>query len=624
MNNTTSKLLSALLIIYSHFAFSQITFSSDKYGVDVSRRLILCNQFQTPVPLGTTVLIFDKTYTLSSPINSISLGDKLTATASGNSYTIVFTDIPIVKISVSDIEDINLETEINGEISILDQEDPYNSKMKIKVRGASSATLAKKSYRVQLKSDDWSSNKDTTLFGLREDKRWLMLAMHNERLRLNNKVSHDLWMRMHKLYYQNLEPEAVSSIRSLYVEAFINNKYNGVYLFTEDTDRKQYKLKKTKSDGTIRGELYKADTHGATQFLSLPAKSPLSSDVWGGWEMKYPDEDTFDWTNLYDFTDFVRNSSNANFISQIGAKLKLDNAMDYFIFLNMVRGTDNDGKNTFLAKYDTGEPYFYGVWDLDGTLGYYYTGHVQNVVNDIMSNFLFDRLISLNPQEFKNKLATRWFSLRDNTLSIDSLHYNVDLQYNRLLVNKVYEREYSKWSQSYTHTNEVDYLKDWMVRRVAWLDNYFNNWVTSCNAPTVSLNPVNFTNGDAVTLSSLGCDGVVKWHETVSSTSHVYKGKDITIPGIYNPTSYFASCTVGTCVSSTRTEVIINPNCSDLDLAYNDNTLVGSVYKTTETISSKAASLGNTEFSAGKSITLHPGFTVDDGIVFLAKIGGCP
>jgi hypothetical protein len=40
---------------------------------------------------------------------------------------------------------------------------------------------------------------------------------------------------------------------------------------------------------------------------------------------------------------------------KISIVFNIDNAVDYFIFLNLLYASDNIGKNNYVAKYDTGQ-----------------------------------------------------------------------------------------------------------------------------------------------------------------------------------------------------------------------------------------------------------------------------
>ncbi|GAB3800265.1 hypothetical protein GCM10028819_25230 [Spirosoma humi] len=473
-----SKLTVLTLLLFFKIGIvnAQLKINDGHYQVDKQLQLIVCNAMPDNITASTTSIDLGKKYVFSTPINAIKLGVAYDVTRNDTTYKLYFTRLPLINLSVKEAITSN---ETGGLIDITDTlGTSYKSDIGIKIRGAYSSTLPKKPYRVQLWTDSTGkTTKDESIFGLRSDKRWLLLAMYNEKLRLNNKVSHDLWRRLHKLYYADKEPDAQASIRTRYVDVFLNNTYQGVYLFAEDMDRKELKLKKQTTAGT-GGELYKGDSWGdANMFTGVPALPIEETELWGGWELTYPDADQTDWQHIYNFTNFAVNASDSSFSQQISTKIREDNFVDYFIFLNLLRAEDNQGKNLFLARYNETDPYFITPWDLDGTWGYYWTGDRRDITNDVLSNNLFNRLIN-STSTFKKQLAARWFSLRANLLSTDSLCAQMTANYSFLSGNGVYERENRVWSGDYLSygQDELDYAKNWIQARATWLDSYFRNF----------------------------------------------------------------------------------------------------------------------------------------------------
>jgi spore coat protein H len=453
--------------------YAQIVYPAGEYIVDENNKLIICNRQPGIITPGAGTIELDRIYHFDPEVQGLSVGTEYQITTNGDIYRLYFSLLPLINIEINDT--IGADRETIGTIEVSDTMNTSSlSNMGIRIRGATSAFFPKKGYRVQIKNEH-GSNKDTTFFGLREDKRWLLLAMWNEKLRLNNIVSHNLWADMHTLHYADREPNALPAIRLLYVEVFINKEYQGVYLFTEDMDRKQLQLKKNQGT-TIRGELYKGDYWGgACTFESLPVLPLSESEIWGGWEYKYPD--TFDWSNLYAFTDFVINAPADDFRNQIASKLDINSAMDYFIFMNLLRASDNRGKNLFLARYDTDDPYFFAPWDLDGTWGYDYMGERSTIFTEILSNGLYQRLLSINPDNFKKRLSDRWFDLRAGILSNPGLKANITHYRDLLMQNGVYEREKLVWDNpllSFDQT-ELDYMLIWLDSRIDFLDLYFTD-----------------------------------------------------------------------------------------------------------------------------------------------------
>ncbi len=159
--------------------------------------------------------------------------------------------------------------------------------------------------------------------------------------------------------------------------------------------------------------------------------------------------------------------------------------IDYFIFINVIKASDNEAKNTLFGKYANDEPYFYGVWDLDGVIGTYWNGNKDPTTTEILVNNLFLRLLDTNPQNFKLSLALRWKTLRQGLLSTDSfksrffeLHHYLLLQgvYTRELLVMETDEEHNSWNPDILNfgQDQLDYINNWIDSRFSYLDNYFN------------------------------------------------------------------------------------------------------------------------------------------------------
>ena len=278
---------------------------------------------------------------------------------------------------------------------------------------------------------------------------------------------------MHTPNYIDYEIEAKSGADVMYVEMFLNGKYNGIYNILEQVDRKQLKLKKF--NGNIRGELYKGISWGASTFSNLTFYNN-SNRIWSGYEFEYPNEDDItDWNNLYQFTDFVINSSESDFITNVWTEFNKANFIDYFLFINLIRATDNTGKNIYLGKYREDEPYFYVPWDLDGCFGTIWNGTNENITDDILINGFIYRVLDENPSNTFTNIASNWFDYRDDIFSLNSLSNSITNLYNFFLENKVYERESLVYDNDLFDSQSLSYILNWLENRLTYLDNYFTN-----------------------------------------------------------------------------------------------------------------------------------------------------
>ncbi|RZL11515.1 MAG: T9SS type A sorting domain-containing protein [Hymenobacter sp.] len=411
-------------------------------------------------------------YTLTRPVAKVSTTLSYQATYRAATYHVYFTRVPVLQLStryqIMDSPSVYANLVLADTTGILAQ-----SATGIEIRGAFSQSYPKKSYELSLWADTLgATDRDLSLLGMRTDNKWNLQAMYNDQLRLRLKVANELWQDVHQIYYKAQEPNAKNGIALAYTEVFINDSYQGIYTLTERIDRKQLKLKKYANG--LAGELYKGASAGvATLFASAPAFDN-TSPYWGGFEYKEPSE-LIDWTNLNSFVNFVATSSNADFYSQYKSRFNFDNAVDYFIFLNLLRAADNTGKNVYIAKYKAGEPYYYAPWDLDGVLGNSWNGSNDDTTNDLLTNGFYDRLLADNSATgFRAALTSRWAGLRRSVLTQAYITAKIKTNNDYLLRSNVYEREQLAWPAYQYTAAQLTYPTNWLGSRLSYLDSVFN------------------------------------------------------------------------------------------------------------------------------------------------------
>ena len=392
----------------------------------------------------------------------------------GETYKLFRTAMPIITIATEG--PIVNSPAVHGTISVADADgNVIEMHAGFKIRGTSSQQYEKKSYRVELWADATGSTMmDTTFLGLRSDDDWNLEALWAQPLRLRDKVANELWMEMHQLYYQDLEPDARSGVRMEYADVFVNGSYVGIYALSERMDRKQLELKKF--NGENRGLLYKGNGSGAPTFESLPAYDN-TLDTWDNYEWVYPNEAeaSYDWSHLYSFTNFVMNASDNVFYAQYSAQFDKGNAIDYYLFINVLQAMDNMGRNLFLARYKKTGPYFYLPWDLDAVWGLDTDGKPTNNANGLMSNGFYDRLIhDCTNNGFVASAQTRYNTLRNTILTKEHIMQLVQNQYNALLENGAYDREHEAWPDFILDESQLTYMSNWLEARFNYLDAEIN------------------------------------------------------------------------------------------------------------------------------------------------------
>jgi hypothetical protein len=486
--NLLLLIIALLLLTETASASDTIRVKPTLYHIDHKKNIVVINQSVAELISGINEpknhLMLNESYEFLAPVYSVNESSSYKVVCNDSVYTAYFTKLPIIHIDTK--KQIVDTPSVYATFSMSENNRSFTqSAIGVELRGASSQFLPKKSYELSFWNDTLgATSRDVRLLNMRNDNKWNLQAMYNEPLRMQSKVSNELWQDIHQIYYKSLEPDAKNGIAMTYVEVFVNDEYKGIYALSERVDRKQLKLKKYDNQ-TIKGELYKGGDWGATTFTGLPPFDNTSL-TWGGFEYKHPEEE-IDWSSLYNFVDFVENSSIQDFNNNYKSKFKLSNAVDYYIFLNLLRALDNTGKNLYIAKYKAGEPYYYVPWDLDAVFGNNWQGNQDNVTVGLLSNGFYDRLNQdCSPNGFRMALVQRWAELRNTVITQNSIMARFAVNNNYLISNNAYEREHLAWNDFTYDATQLAYVNSWLGSRLAYLDVAFSQ---SC----IALSSINAT-----------------------------------------------------------------------------------------------------------------------------------
>lgn len=377
---------------------------------------------------------------------------------------LTFTNLPTVQIITPNI--IFDEPEAIAKIIINYNETDKASDqyyIGLEYRGSTSQLFPKKSFGFSVKENISLDDKiSTSIFDMKKNNDWILDAMWIDKARLRNKTSFDLWL--------NMDGEKHYGINGEFIELYINNKMQGLYCLTENINAEFLNL--NNSDAV----LYKATAwgNGATSFEKY-SNNPPQNYYWDGWEQKYPEpEFIINWNPLNDLRYLVANEADDVFSSKISSHININNFIDYYIFLNLTSAADNKGKNIFLVKENKEDKLFIIPWDVDGSWGLCWDGTSAGY-SFILSNYLFDRLIATNADDFKDKLKLRWSSLRKNLFSDKELKMMFTNNFELINKSDIIDCENSVWGLNIETDYEQEYLLDWIENRTNFLDNYFDN-----------------------------------------------------------------------------------------------------------------------------------------------------
>lgn len=372
-----------------------------------------------------------------------------------SNFQLLFTSIPIVQIVT--LDEIRNEPKILGKLT-LNYPDPLTPKNKsfvgIEIRGRTTASFAKKSYGfTPLNAKEVGDLKSEQYFDFSSNYKWALDAMFRDQLRMRNSWCFDIWNSLDH-----------TSINGQFVEVYLNNSSLGLYRFSE-VYTEEYLMVSDQAKMFVG-----FDNSSVTKFEELPNQDPNSA-IWGEWEQILPDpKETIDWTDFKTLSELIVEATDQEFFDQIDDQIDLDIVMDYYLFVNLVYGYDNTGKNWYFLKRNSGSNFEILPWDLDATWGRNATGGQIEPVG-LIDNNLFDRL--LQSPTFRDELKQRWETYRFEQFSESSLINLLDIHLNELENHQIISVENEIWGQGLNLDNEKNYVVSWLQDRLQFLDNYY-------------------------------------------------------------------------------------------------------------------------------------------------------
>ncbi len=425
----------------------------------------------------------------------------ISATRSDGAVTRVylqFTFLPVLEMTGTVEKDqYNL-----GQVIMHMPSEDITSPCRIKFRGSSTNRndYAKRSYHLKFVDDAGTKVNYKFFDNCRNDNSWLLDAGTIDFLRVRNRVLTDLWLEINsRPYYDNLEPKALLGVRGNMVEVVRDGRYVGIFNMSEALDRKQLKLTKwDETTGDIHGQLWKEGQRSTTTLmLTLPTFVNTSAE-WSGFETQYPDLDEVnptDYSNLYNVVKLVARSNDSIFEQLIGQYIDLPVLIDMQVFNHVTLAFDNVGKNIYWATHDrTNGPMLTPIpWDFDTTLGQYWkatnyhpdelgpTADMWDGLSDKpVPDQYIKRLTMWNVNGFVDTVAARYRELRKGVLTYENIAQHFTSCIDMLHKSGAAEREEARWTSStelggqpVDLDTELEFVLDWIEKRLAWLDTVY-------------------------------------------------------------------------------------------------------------------------------------------------------
>ncbi|MBO5146868.1 MAG: CotH kinase family protein [Lachnospiraceae bacterium] len=351
----------------------------------------------------------------------------------------------------------------------------------IHIRGGSTRTYPKKGYKLSLTktslADHVRLNK-VSLLGMRQDDDWILYAAYNDQEKIRNVFSSKLWK---DTCAQDNSLGIDNGMEYQYIELFLNNQYWGLYALGYPIDELQLGIDMTRNEHLYK----KISWDSETQILSQPEVAVV------GYDTKESEDD--EWAPLKKY--YAALSAEWKNSEAMYSGIDLDNAIDMYLFINLIQGLDHAGglnslsiKNMFLSVHNKEgkDIMLYTPWDMDVTWGNQWTGDAEtNLIkpygisssqNIVMGLGNLPALILNGDDDIWDLILTKYKTLRDTLWSEEAVNKILDEYEEDIYLSGAYLRDMSRWPDgSYWDADKgLENFRTYVSGRLHELDDYYS------------------------------------------------------------------------------------------------------------------------------------------------------
>jgi hypothetical protein len=310
--------------------------------------------------------------------------------------------------------------------------------------------------------------------------------------------------------------------RTRFVELVLNNDYRGVYVFMEKIKRDKSRVdiadlspEENSGDDLTGGYIVKLDKFDGSNTgggWASPYRPPgySKSDQRIFFQYDYPKsrnitptQKTYIEEYVTAFEDALQKEPSSDLVNGYKSFIDLESFVDFAIINELSRNVDGYRLSTFLHKdkdSKDGKLYIGPIWDFNlafGNADYYNGSDTEGWAWNFNFNpatrddfwlipFWWQRFQS--DHEYLDLLKNRWQTLRSGPYRTETILAFIDSTAS--VLEEAQSRNFQRfpilsqyiWPNAYvggSYSNEIEYLKDWIVARLNWLDQAIDNTVTA-------------------------------------------------------------------------------------------------------------------------------------------------
>lgn len=352
-------------------------------------------------------------------------------------FDLVFTGLPMVIMTAEEeinTDDVPVEVVISAYGS-----EPLRSHARAHIRGASTLSHEKKSYKVEFTREADGRRKIAgNVPGFGTMKAVNLNPMVHDELLVREKLSWDM--------YQSLSPhdEPFGARTTQYAEVFLNGSYRGIYLMVEPMNCAEELAKdgtRATSDSVYRTAVLSFSRDRA--YVDHPYRANTGYELY-----HHPASGTTDaFTHLQPWIDLNRTKDDQEFIKKALACVDLDSLIEFDLFIQAAAMTDNVFNNMYIIAHpgQDGVTYTFAPWDMDMTWG-----RKKAECGENFENWIFfpvaDRMINLNAGgDLRERVVKTWKRMRETAFNMETIERKLEEYTNLLGETGAWARNAEKW-----------------------------------------------------------------------------------------------------------------------------------------------------------------------------------
>ena len=297
----------------------------------------------------------------------------------------------------------------------------------LKYQGHSSLKYDKKNFTVKFFSDEDCKQKNKFVFdGWNPEHKFILKATYIDTSRARNLICTDIWSQMVStradVHQRLLQTSNNGATDGFPVAVYLNDEFLGLYIFSLHKDDDLFGMEDEIKDGIAI-----TNNGGTSEALFLQTVDWNNS---ADWEIEYHGTDDNKWIQekLNKFIDFVINSSDEEFKTQLSQYADVDSLIDYMISVYSLGLTTSFSKDLILFTYDD-EVWTASLFDAENAFGLLEGENAFASTEDGVPEYkdgawyagteslLWNRFINA----FYEQISERYANLREDILSEENI-----------------------------------------------------------------------------------------------------------------------------------------------------------------------------------------------------------